>query len=270
MTTVQTMLLSRHTSALALGGCLLAALALAACTKTSPRGRLDPPEVLTSPYDSVKGDALWAVVPLANESGVSTVDTLACSDTLVGVITETRGLTCVPMNRTLAALRALGNRPINSPQAARTLANIMGVDGVVLGSITAYDPYDPPKLGLTLALFIRDTGREDQAIDPIQLQSAYTDQSKTNPSQFLDRPASLVSEHFDAANHDVQLELRRYGTGRTNPDSSLGWRTGLISMELYTKFAAHQAVSRLLEHERLRLAQIAPRSSQERVEHLPQ
>lgn len=253
MTTVQTMLLSRHTSALALGGCLLAALALAACTKTSPRGRLDPPEVLTSPYDSVKGDALWAVVPLANESGVSTVDTLACSDTLVGVITETRGLTCVPMNRTLAALRALGNRPINSPQAARTLANIMGVDGVVLGSITAYDPYDPPKLGLTLGLFSRDRKAADP-FDPMRLQSAYTDADYTiGSSRFADKPVAALSEHLDGANHAVQMDIKRFAAGRHDPRSSLGWRTYLASMTLYTEFAAHLAVSRLIEQERLRV-----------------
>lgn len=263
MTIVQSMLF--HRVCVAMPGLPLIALCamLGACTSTNPRHALTPPEVLTSPYDSVKGDALWAVVPLVNESGVSFADTLALSDTLVQVITETRGLTCVPMNRTLTALRAMGNRPINSPQAARMLANFMGVDGVVLGSITAYDPYDPPKIGLNLALFIRDTGRPEEVIDPIQMQAAFTDHTKTAPSQFLDRPASLASEHFDAASHDVQFELRRYGAGRTDPNSSLGWRSGLISMDMYSKFAAHQTLARLLEHERLRLAQIsAPKADQ--------
>ena len=271
MTTVQTMLMSRVTPRaiarlLTLGAVLALVPALPACTKSSTRGRLEPPEVLVAPGDPVKGDALWAVVPLNNESGVSFVDALAFSDTLAQVITEARGLTCVPMNRTLQALRAMGNRPINSPQAALMLANQMGVDGVVIGSITAYDPYEPPKIGLTLALFVRDTGREDEVIDPIKLQSAYTEQTRASQTNYLGKPASVVSEHFDAASHDVQLELRRFATGRTDPDSSMGWRTGIISMDLYTKFAAHQAVSRLLESERLRLAQPAQQAApQQRV-----
>lgn len=258
MTTVQTMLNPwrarsvRATLALLAAGC---AICVSGCFKSSTRGQLNPPEVLVAPSDPVKGEALWAVVPLNNESGVSFVDTLAFSDTLTQVISEVRGLACVPMNRTLAALRAMGNRPINTPQGVRALANFMGVDGVVIGSITAYDPYDPPKIGINLALFLRDTGRESEVIDPIKLQAAYTDAVKTTQTNYLEKPASTVSEHFDAASHDVQLEVRRFATGRTDPDSSLGWRTSFISMDLYRKFAAHQAVARLLESERLRLAQ---------------
>lgn len=254
MTTVQTMLNTRRTLCVTVAITLASAM-LTACNQPKQRGRLEPPEVLVAPYDSVKGEPLWAVVPLVNESGVSVVDTLAMSDALVNRVTEVRGLSCLPMNRTIAGIRAMGNKPINSPAAARTLANILGVDGLLVGTITAYDPYDPPKLGMTLALFIRDTGREEQIIDPIRLQTAPTDQSRTMQTQFLEKPAAVVSEHYDSLNHEVQMDLKRYAMGRHDPDSAMGWRSGLVSMDLYSQFAAHQTLSRLLEAERLRLAQ---------------
>lgn len=258
MTTVQTMLnppKRRRIAASTL--CVLLAAAsgvVGGCTKTTSRGRLDPPEMLVAPHDQTKGEALWAVVPIGNESGVSFVDTMAFSDTLVNVITEVRGVACVPMNRTIAALRMMGDRAINTPQAARALANFMGVDGVVIGSITAYDPYDPPKLGLTLALFSQEGRQEQEIIDPIKLQAAYTDQNQKSGSTYMEKPASVVSEYYDAANHQVLMDARRYGAGRTNAESAMGWKTSLLSMDMYTKFAAYQTVSRLLEQERLRLA----------------
>lgn len=230
-----------------------------ACAGTPERGRLETPEVLVAPYDSVRGETLWAVAPLGNESGVSSVDAGAISDALVVKVTEVRGLACVPLNRTLAAMRALGMNAVNSPGAARALANALGVDGLVVGTITAYDPYEPPKVGLSLALFVRDASEEMEAVDPIRLRTAYTDGGGRMPgasaSSYMERPASVVSEVYDGSNHQVQMDLRRYAAGRSDPDSSLGWRVGLVSMETFTGFASQQALARLLQNERLRLAQ---------------
>lgn len=215
-----------------------------------------PPKVLVAPYDASQGEALWAVVPLANESGVSFADTELVADALIAKLDESRGIACLPLNRTIAAMRARGMTGIRSPGDARMLANTLGVDALVIGSITAYDPYNPPKLGLTLAVFAKEN-RPSDGIDPMRLQTAYTDQDPKVRTQYLDRPIAAVSEHFDGANHEVQLALQRYAAGRHEPASALGWRGMLASMDLYVEFAAFEAVSRLLELERLRLAQPA-------------
>jgi len=55
------------------------------------------------------------------------------------------------LNRTIAAMRALRMSDLKSPAEVRQLASELGVDGVIVGSITAWDPYDPPKLGIALA-----------------------------------------------------------------------------------------------------------------------
>jgi len=253
MTTVQTMLTPPRAAGRAiLVALLLAALMLSAgCNKPD----LTAPDVLVAPYNAVNGDILWAVAPLANESGVSIVDPGMVADQIIAKIDEVRGISCLPLNRTLAAMRAKGMQGVNSPQDARQLCELLGVDGLIVGTITAYDPYDPPKLGFKLALFARNPGVQQADLDPLQLQISYTEQGQRLASQYLTKPVAAVSQHLDAANHEVQMELKRYATGRHNPESALGWRGIMASMDLYTQFAAYVAVSRLIEQERLRLVQ---------------
>lgn len=253
MTTVQTMLgTCRAGAALAL---LIVLVALGGCA--SNKDARTPPQVHVAPYDTSQGEALWAVVPPANESGVSFADTNLVADALVAKLDEVRGIACLPLNRTIAAMRAKGINAVRSPAEARALANALGADALLVGSITAYDPYDPPKLGLALAVFARDVRGTRTIADPMRLQAAYTDHDAPVRSQYADRPVASISEHFDGANHEVQLALQRYAAGRHEPASALGWRGMLASMSLYVEFAAHEAVGRLIEQERLRLAQPA-------------
>lgn len=269
MTTVQTMLRAddprsgrgarttrapRHAS-LALLPLLAAGVFAFGCAGGRSEPALVPPQVIVAPYDASRGEVLWAVAPLGNESGVSSVDTDRIADALVAKIDEVRGVSCLPLNRTLAAMRARNIRSIRTPAEARLIAQALGADALVVGNITAYDPYDPPKLGLSIALYSRDRGPDASAFDPMRLRSSYSDYGQISRSNFADRPTAVVSEHLDGANHEVQMELRRYATGRHDPQSALGWRAGLMSMDLYTEFAANFAVSRLIEQERLRVGQ---------------
>lgn len=249
MTTVQTML-----RVFARGA--LAALVLVTHAACQPQGRPAPvpPQVLVAPYDASTGEVLWAVAPLGNESGVSEVNLDMIADALVARIDEVRGIACLPLNRTLAAMRARGMRSIRTPGDARQLALALGVDALVVGNVTAYDPYDPPKLGLSVALYSRDRSMA-KPIDPVKLKRSYSDYGQITRSQFADRPSAVISEHLDGANHEVKMELMRYAQGRHEADSARGWRGHLASMDLYTEFAAFVAVSRLLEQERLRLGQ---------------
>ncbi len=229
----------------------------------SNREVLTPPEVLVAPYDLAQGEALWAVAPLRNESGVSLVDPLMISDALVSHVEQTRGLTAVPLNRTLAAMTALQIPEIRTPDDVRQLADALGVDGLIVGTITSYDPYNPPKLGLTLALYARPrperTNVDADIDDPMELRRAYTDPDLAGGggggTRFRNKPASVASAQLDAASHEVQMQVKRFAEGRHDPRGPLGWKRYLASMELYTDFAAYSMVRRLLLEERLRLAQ---------------
>lgn len=259
MTTVQSMLWKRmKVRVLVAAGLAVLGSLPAGCTRAP---ELVAPEVLVSPYDTAGADVLWAVAPLVNESGTSAVDPLAVSDQLVAKITEVEGLACVPMNRTLAAMRELGIPGVRSGVDARWLADMLGADAIVVGTITAYDPYNPPKIGLALALFARDptaTGRPaSESIDPRALQRSFSDGGPVPGGRISDRPVAVISEELEGANHAVQMSVKRYAEGRHSPTSALGWKRYLASMDLYTEFASYWTVKRLLDEERMRLAKPA-------------
>lgn len=237
MTSVQTMLV-----------CLMGVALIGGCES---KPELLQPRVLQSPYPAARGETLWALAPLSNESGVSKVDMLMISDTVAATVAEVSGISVLPVNRTLAAMAARNMQSVRSPRDARALADALGVQGIIVGSISAYDPYDPPKLGMTLALFTTDMSGVDP-VDPRALSSAYSDQ-KGPMIRTDDKPAAVVSDHLDAANHEVLAELKLFATGRHDQESSLQWRRYTASMELYTEFAAYHCVDRLLRSERARV-----------------
>jgi hypothetical protein len=252
MTTAQTMLI-RWTL---LG---LVALALSACGSSKPQ--LVPPRTLAAPYDSAHGEVLWAVVPLRNESGTTLLETAEVSDKVVAAASQVRGVRCLPLNRTIATMRALKMTELASPADVKRLATEMGVDGVIVGSITAWDPYDPPKLGLALALYSRPGTMDHpgaEGLDTRKLEYQPTDYQYFPRSAYDSAPASVVSEYLDGKNHEVLMRVREYATGRHDPESALNWHRYLASMDLYSEFAAWHTVGRLIDHEWIRLARVQP------------
>lgn len=237
-----------------LGAVLICLGACAGATKET----LGQPDVLAYPGPEAGGDRLWAVVPLRNESGTSAVDPLRLADQLSASITEVRGLRALPTNRVLDAMRALEIGIIDDPAQARALAQALGVDGLVLGSITAYDPYNPPTIGLSLALYDR-TGEDasGEALDPRRLSyqpNAYSYFPRTTRQSI---PVSSVAMHLDGRNHAVLQRVREFAEGRHDDRGAFRWRRYLASMDLYERFAAHAAIGDLLEGERLRLGYAA-------------
>lgn len=228
------------------------------CT-TNKRDVLQAPSVVAAPYDTTRGEVLWAVVPLRNESGTSIVDVLTISDRVVEACAQVRGVRCLPLNRTIAAMRSLQMGEPQSPAEARQLAAQVGADAIIVGSITSYDPYNPPKFGLALALYARP-GMMDRAapdsIDTQKLTYQPTEYSYFPRSGFKngEAPASVASVFLDGKNQQVQMDVKAYAEGRHDAVSALGWRRFLASMDLYTEFGAWYAVRRLLDHEWLRLA----------------
>lgn len=248
----------------------LSALVVACCglisgCASSNKDALVAPQPTIAPYET-NGDILWAVVPLRNESGASQVDVGAISDQVVAAAEEVRGIRALPLNRTLEAMRAQRMSAVRTPGEARQLANAMGVDGIIVGTITAYDPYTPT-IGLSLALFARPGSPVDRSmkrIDPKTLQASATDTTPTSGSIYLDQPMATASELLDAKNNGVLMELKSYAEGRSDPNSALGWRRYTASMMLYSEFAAHKAVDSLVQSEWIRAAGVDPGRTSDR------
>jgi len=233
---------------------LLTLATLTGCAATGPQ--LEEPDVAVAPYGGLR-EAVWAVAPVLNESGTALFEPDEIADALIKSAEEARGLRAVPLNRTLAAMRALEMPAVQSPEDALALAQAVGADAVLVTTVTAYDPYDPPTLGLTLALF-GDTLRLHGAgpppdVDPIALASAPSDLAAMPRTTYRDRPLSTVSEMLDARNHQVLRDLIAFARGRHDLEGPLGYRVYTARMDLFTEFAAATSVDRLLQEERLRL-----------------
>ncbi len=254
MTSAQTML--KRVITLAFLASMIAVLS--ACSTTRERDPLTPPGVIVSPYDAAQGDVLWAVIPPLNESGTSIANSNEVGDAIVAAVQQVRGVRCLPLNRTIDAMRSLGfYGGIETSSDALQIAEYLGADAVLVGSITAYDPYDPPTLGIALALYARP-GAMAQAssvsLDTRALTGAFSDFGTNAGLNFAGEPVSVVSEYLDGRNHEVQYAARAYAEGRSERQSAMQWRIYLASMDLYTQFAAHHTVGRLIDEEWLRLA----------------
>jgi len=217
-----------------------AALVLAGCAGSAPE--LVAPQVLTSPYQGLAREPIWAVVPLRNESGTTSVDVLQVSDKLVAAAAEIRGIRCLPLNRSIETMRALKLGAISGPAQARALAAALGSDGILVGTITAYDPYTPT-IGISLVLYGRDTERA-ASFDPSSLSTATTDRTAPRRS---DGVLASASEHLDGKNHQVLMDVRGFAQGRTRDGDSLGWRRYTASMHLFEEFATNFLVSRIVQ-----------------------
>jgi hypothetical protein len=243
-----------------LGFTLLSSTMMGGCAMNKKRDKMDPPGVLVSPYDTTSGDVLWAIIPPLNESGTSVVDELAVGDAIVAAAQGVRGVRCLTLNRTIGAMRELGlSRGIQSSSDANKLAEMLGVDAVLACTITAYDPYNPPVLGLALALYSKPgalSSVSQSRLDSRSLTMAFSDFGSFDGLQFAGEPVSVVSEYLDSRNHAVMMATRNYAIGRSDQNSALGWRIYLASMSLYTQFAAHHSVGRLIDEEWLRLSRI--------------
>src|SRR5215218_5637492 len=98
---------------------------------------------------------VWAVAPAINLSGYSSVDPLLQADLLYGQLQQVRGLTVIPVNRVAEVYAKLRIDRIQSEQQAALVCEMLGCDRIVVPTITAYDPYVPPKVGASLQVLNR-------------------------------------------------------------------------------------------------------------------
>ena len=212
--------------------------------------KLTQPIVLKAPY---LNERVWAVVPFANESGISTVDGLMVADRFASEIEQVDGLRCLPLNRTLAAMKSLGMTGIRDEQQASTLMRTLQVDGLVLGSVTEWDPYKPLRFGAAIEVISAGDGADRKPIDLKELTMPTADSRNSGGAAKVQADVSQSSRVFDARNHETLNELDRYARGRFDPNSALGAQSYETRIDLFTRFGAYVMTRDLLEQEAARL-----------------
>jgi hypothetical protein len=98
-----------------------------------------------------------AVAPFFNLSNEPTVDGRKFALAYFAELQAVPGFEVVPLGVVENAI--IENRVnLSNPDEARRLANILGVDAVVIGSVTDYTPYYPPRCGLRVEWYAANPG----------------------------------------------------------------------------------------------------------------
>lgn len=98
-----------------------------------------------------------AVAPFFNLSDEPTVDGRRFAMAYFAELQETPGYEVVPLGVVEEAILA-HHVDLSDAGEARRLANILGVDAVVIGSVTDYSPYYPPRCGLRVEWYAANSG----------------------------------------------------------------------------------------------------------------
>jgi hypothetical protein len=98
-----------------------------------------------------------AVAPFFNLSSEPTVDGRQFAEDYFGALQSIPGFEVVPVGVTEQAMRA-HNLQLNSPEQARQLAQILSVDAIVIGAITDFSAYYPPRCGLQVEWYAANPG----------------------------------------------------------------------------------------------------------------
>lgn len=225
----------------------LCAAALAGCSASAPQyGR---EKALSLPGRTRQ---TWAVAPAVNLSGQKGVDGLLQADLLHRQLQQVAGLNVVPVNRVAEVYSALRIDRVQSEEQALLICDLLDCDALVMAAITAWDPYEPPKVGAALNVFFRGGYRRPPDVDPREL--ARRAAPATLPARPPHRSLVQVAGMFDASNGSTRSEALRYLEGRGDPASPYGQRIIFVEMDRYCGFVYHSLIADLLGRPAVALA----------------
>lgn len=98
-----------------------------------------------------------AVIPFFNLSAEPTLDGRKVAVAYYNELQEIPGFEVIPVG---VAERAMAETrlTLNRPEDARRLAEMLGADAVVVGAVTEYSPYYPPRIGLQVEWYAANPG----------------------------------------------------------------------------------------------------------------
>ena len=127
-------------------------LAQSGCSLVLPTISDEP--VIRNPFPQL---SVVAIAPFFNQSDEPTLDGRAVAMAYFAELQKTPGFEVVPVNVVEEAI-ILHRIDLAGPGEARRLAQILGVDAVIIGSVTDYTPYYPPRLGLRVEWYTANPG----------------------------------------------------------------------------------------------------------------
>ncbi len=171
------------------------------------------------------------VAPVLNLSGSRDFDPLKVTDLVASEFLSYDNVTVVPVNLALAELARRGQSAIETPQDAAELAQALGADATIVTAVTEYSPYEPPVIGLTMQWY---------AAAPAGLSET------PHPG-----PRWQLQRVFNAADEQVQREIRDFAARRDGSAGPYGWRRYLRTQEGYVRYASWSLIGPMLQRDRM-------------------
>ena len=164
------------------------------------------------------------VLPFHAEAGVQ-VDSNKVRDAFVQELQKLRRFEVVPLTAEAREDDELHQSMAHgrlSTEAMVSLCDRYRLDGVFVGSVTAWRPYSPPHLGLRTHLISVHSGATVWAIDTI----------------------------YDSADRTTISDMRHYVANTQHDDGNLhGWELTMLSPTKFTSFVAYRCVGTWVEGE---------------------
>lgn len=190
---------------------------------------------------------VWAIAPVINLSGQKGVDAVLQADLVYEQMQQIHGLILLPVNRVVEAYAGVKIEKVQSVEQAAVVCDLLGCDALVVATVTVYDPYDPPKFGVSLQVFSKPAGfSRPKNVDVRELSRAAApaeDDSLPSPQVHFLQAVGM----YDAANGTVREAVKEYARGRSDPAGPMGDREYLSSMDRYCGFAYFMLSSDLLK-----------------------
>lgn len=191
----------RFAAALVLAGFLLASGS--GCSMILPDISHEP--VIHNPFPQL---SRVAVAPFFNQSDEKTVDGRKFALAYFSELQATPGYEVVPLGVVEEAI--IENRvDLSHPGEARRLANLLGVDAVVIGSVTDFSPYYPPRCGLRIEWYAANPGFHE-------IPPGYGLPWGTAEEEFIPAPLVFESE-FALAKAQLATQTPDCGVQPTDP-----------------------------------------------------
>lgn len=219
---------------------LLAAWPLAAgCIHMESRG-----EIL---HNSMRGVETVVVAPMMNLSANANVDTIEVTKRFISELQQVGDIDVVPMGRVYQYLADNNMATVGSPEEARALAEVFKAQATIVGAVTEYDPYDPPRMGLAIQVY--SAGAEPPALgeggfDPVNSARAAAPFPVADDA--AGRPKDMIIGVFSGRDVEVMQLAKVYASRRSADGSPYGWRRFLIDQHEFQRLCCYGVIREMM------------------------
>lgn len=181
------------------------------------------------------------VAPVINLSDSPDWDPIKVTDIVAQEFSARPNTAVVPVNLTLASLARRGKSGVQSAADAQALAREFGADATVVTAVTAWQPYDPPIVGLVMQWYSAYPARPEEGSGAAGIKTASADDPPA-PVAEGSLPRFQVQRVFNAADHETRVEIKRFAARRDGLEGPYGWQVVCKSQEQFMRYCSWASI----------------------------